>query len=345
MEFRGYCQQPVGNQTRILGFRLGTRDLTDPEEAPGDTGAVVMTAALVLITALLGSSSAGQRREVVEAVNRQWVASGPQHKGGLAERVAPGGTVAGNGLDALEVALFKAHGLIESGIHAHRGTLAQGPAPSVRPPSGSTMPMDPDQRVGRLVALAQWSVGMVLPDGGDQVRSMCAAVENLGEQRRRGLAIRLLCTSGSPDGEMVRALSDSGLAPSIRVATTRAREAVIVDGRVAFLPGSGTGPGHATVRSPAVVRALEALFAGAWDTAVPLADYDRLRYCARSEAARSVLAHLGAGLTDDAGAREMRVSLRTYRRHVAELMRALRASTRFEAGARAVELGLLPCYG
>ncbi|WP_412076449.1 hypothetical protein ACLF6K_13000 [Streptomyces xanthophaeus] len=322
--------------------------MTDPE-APGDTGAVVMTVALVLITALLGSSSAGQRREVVEAVNRQWVASGPQHKGGLAERVAPVGTVAGNGLDALEVALFKAHGLIESGIHAHRGTLAQGPAPSVRPPSGSTMPMGPDQRVGRLVALAQWSVGMVLPDGGDQVRSMCAAVENLGEQRRRGLAIRLLCTSGSPDGEMVHALSESGLAPSIRVATTRAREAVIVDGRVAFLPGigsgSGTGPGHATVRIPGVVRALEALFAGAWDRAVPLADYDRLRYCARSEAASSVLAHLGAGLTDDAGAREMRVSLRTYRRHVAELMRALGASTRFEAGARAVELGLLPCYG
>lgn len=286
-----------------------------------------------------------QRREVVGAVNRRWVASGPRHKGGLAERAAPGRAAAGTGLDALEIALFKAHGLIESGMSTHPGTLGRSPARSMPPPSGSTMPMDTDQRVARLVALAQWSVGMVLPDGGDQVRAMCAAVEDLGEQRRRGLVIRLLCTSGSPDGEMVRALSDSGMAASTRVATTRAQEAVIVDGRVAFLPGDGTGHGHATVRSPAVVRVLESLFAGAWDTAVPLADYDRLRHCAKSETARSVLTHLGAGLTDDAGAREMRVSLRTYRRHVAELMRALGASTRFEAGARAVELGLMPCYG
>ncbi|WP_371618406.1 hypothetical protein [Streptomyces sp. NBC_00454] len=230
-------------------------------------------------------------------------------------------------------------------MSTHGSALAQGPAMSVPPPSGSTMPMDTDRKVGRLIALAQWSVGMVLPAGGDQVRAMCAAVADLGEQRRRGLVIRLLCTSGPPDGETVRALSDSGMAPSTRVATTRSQEAVIVDGRVAFLPGEGPGPCHATVRSPAVVRVLESLFAGAWDTAVPLADYDRLRHCTRSETARSVLTHLGAGLTDDAGAREMRVSLRTYRRHVAELMRALGASTRFEAGARAVELGLMPWYG
>jgi DNA-binding NarL/FixJ family response regulator len=35
------------------------------------------------------------------------------------------------------------------------------------------------------------------------------------------------------------------------------------------------------------------------------------------------------------------VSLRTYRRHVAEIMRELDANSRFQAGARAVELGLL----
>ncbi|WP_404955543.1 hypothetical protein [Streptomyces sp. 147326] len=277
-------------------------------------------------------------------MNRRWVASGPRHKGGLAERAAPGRGAAGSGLDALEGALLKAHGIIESGMYTQRGALAQSPA-QWTPPSPGGGATDADHRVERLISLAQWSVGMVLPDGGDQVRAMIAAVENLGEKRRRGLVIRLLCTSNSPDGEMACALAGSGMASSIRVATTRSQEAVIVDGRVVFLPGDRTGRGRATLRSPAVVRVLESMFAGAWDTAVPLADYDRLRHRAHSETARRVLRHLGAGLTDDAGARAMRVSLRTYRRHVAELMRALDASTRFEAGARAVELGLMPCHG
>ena len=37
----------------------------------------------------------------------------------------------------------------------------------------------------------------------------------------------------------------------------------------------------------------------------------------------------------------MQVSLRTYRRYVAEIMRELGANSRFQAGVRAVELGLL----
>jgi DNA-binding NarL/FixJ family response regulator len=61
----------------------------------------------------------------------------------------------------------------------------------------------------------------------------------------------------------------------------------------------------------------------------------------RSDLARRILEQLRAGRTDDVAAREIDVSLRTYRRHVAEIMRALGANSRFQAGARAVELGLL----
>jgi DNA-binding NarL/FixJ family response regulator len=49
---------------------------------------------------------------------------------------------------------------------------------------------------------------------------------------------------------------------------------------------------------------------------------------------------LGAGLTDEAAARRLGTSLRTYRRRVAELMAALEAGSRFQAGVRAGELGL-----
>ena len=47
-----------------------------------------------------------------------------------------------------------------------------------------------------------------------------------------------------------------------------------------------------------------------------------------------------AGLTDEAAARRLGTSLRTYRRRVAELMAAFEAGSRFQAGVRAGELGL-----
>lgn len=54
-----------------------------------------------------------------------------------------------------------------------------------------------------------------------------------------------------------------------------------------------------------------------------------------------VLDALNHGWTDETAARTLGVPLRTYRRRVAELMTALGASSRFQAGARARELGLV----
>ncbi|RPK77169.1 hypothetical protein EES45_21935 [Streptomyces sp. ADI97-07] len=53
-----------------------------------------------------------------------------------------------------------------------------------------------------------------------------------------------------------------------------------------------------------------------------------------------ILDALGSGLTDASAARRLGVSLRTYRRRVAELMAVLEAGSRFQAGLRAGELGL-----
>ncbi|KQX78821.1 hypothetical protein ASD51_18650 [Streptomyces sp. Root55] len=53
-----------------------------------------------------------------------------------------------------------------------------------------------------------------------------------------------------------------------------------------------------------------------------------------------ILDALGSGLTDASAARRLGVSLRTYRRRVAELMAVLEAGSRFRAGLRARELGL-----
>ncbi|MFI9804232.1 response regulator transcription factor [Streptomyces sp. NPDC052301] len=50
---------------------------------------------------------------------------------------------------------------------------------------------------------------------------------------------------------------------------------------------------------------------------------------------------LGAGMKDDTAARQMNVSVRTYRRHVAAILKTMGVDTRFEAGLKAAELGLL----
>jgi DNA-binding NarL/FixJ family response regulator len=54
----------------------------------------------------------------------------------------------------------------------------------------------------------------------------------------------------------------------------------------------------------------------------------------------AILRLLAAGRKDEAAARTLRMSPRTYRRRVAELMALLGAESRFQAGVRAKTLGL-----
>ncbi|MEV5282365.1 hypothetical protein [Streptomyces sp. NPDC051994] len=198
--------------------------------------------------------------------------------------------------------------------------------------------------VEHLVGLAKRSIGVVLSEHNEQTEAVCSALEGLGDARRKGLAVRLLCTPQALGAAAVRNLGRRGPAPEIRVAVAPVQESLIVDGRLALVPADGqcVGGRGSTVQDPAVVRVLESLFAGAWSSAMSLDEYNRLGGRARTASARRILCHLSTGLTDDVAARAMGVSLRTYRRHVAEIMRALGANSRFQAGARAVELGLMP---
>jgi len=77
-----------------------------------------------------------------------------------------------------------------------------------------------------------------------------------------------------------------------------------------------------------------------WQASDPLDVYlrrDRPRIDADQ---RKILRALAEGLTDETAARRLGVSLRTYRRRVAELLASLESASRFQAGARAGELGL-----
>lgn len=93
----------------------------------------------------------------------------------------------------------------------------------------------------------------------------------------------------------------------------------------------------APTRSKAVVKVLQQFADMTWRTS-----WDLDAAAIVSQGARlDVLQHLCAGHKDEVGARLLNMSLRTYRRHVADLLKMLGANSRFEAGARAVALGLI----
>jgi DNA-binding NarL/FixJ family response regulator len=119
-------------------------------------------------------------------------------------------------------------------------------------------------------------------------------------------------------------------------------ETIIIDRRVMILAGREAPGGRefTVTASPALVGGVHALFRAAWEAAADLDAYLRRDVPHLDPAARTILRALGSGLTDETAARHLGVSLRTYRRRVAELMTTLEAESRFQAGVRAGRLGL-----
>jgi DNA-binding CsgD family transcriptional regulator len=100
------------------------------------------------------------------------------------------------------------------------------------------------------------------------------------------------------------------------------------------------GHGALFLRGRSCADWARAMFDRAWVTGKPLTDSPFLPVLTDSE--RQVLVHLTMGDKDEAGARQLGMSARTYRRHVTRLCERLGASSRFEAGVRAVQMGLIP---
>lgn len=119
-------------------------------------------------------------------------------------------------------------------------------------------------------------------------------------------------------------------------------ETIIIDQRVMVLAGPQTPAGreYTVTTSQVLIGGVHSLFRAVWDTAVDLDTYLHSDIPHLDADGRVILKALGSGLTDQSAARRLGVSLRTYRRRVAELMAKLEADSRFQAGLRAGELGL-----
>jgi DNA-binding NarL/FixJ family response regulator len=171
----------------------------------------------------------------------------------------------------------------------------------------------------------QSAEGWLREPGGRQVRKLCSPAA-LADERGR---------------EHLRDIAAKGA--RVRVAATALpHETIIIDRRYAILAGlDAPGGREYTVTSGAtLVGAVYALFDAAWESALDLGAFLDLERPRLDAVSRRVLRALGSGATDTAAAKELGMSVRTYRRRVAELLDILDAGSRFQAGVRAGELGL-----
>ncbi|MEV6773767.1 hypothetical protein AB0N05_34540 [Nocardia sp. NPDC051030] len=166
----------------------------------------------------------------------------------------------------------------------------------------------------------------------------------VGDLLASGKQVRLLY---SPDYLESRdrqpLLRHSSQGAQIRVTDNDFHNALIIDRRVAVLwSGAGAEQPYAyLVREPAILRTLHQFALLTWQSACGLGNHLDSHGAEFDEMSLKVLNSLNLGLIDEAAARRLGVSLRTYRRQVAELMDRLGVRTRFQIGVRAAELGLL----
>lgn len=118
-------------------------------------------------------------------------------------------------------------------------------------------------------------------------------------------------------------------------------DATVVDAALALLPGEHSPADLALVRLPSVVHAVVALFEQLWATAAPLTRSEVTNGAGLSGRERELLALLSAGCTDESAAARLGISVRTVRRMMAAIMTRLGARSRFQAGLKAADRGLL----
>ncbi|WP_329551584.1 helix-turn-helix transcriptional regulator [Streptomyces sp. NBC_00696] len=116
---------------------------------------------------------------------------------------------------------------------------------------------------------------------------------------------------------------------------------IIYDESLAFLPERTGSWGAVAVREPTIVGYLHAIFEQQWIRATPFSDaaQDGLELVAK-EIHQTIVDLLAAGLKDESIARRLGMSLRTARRHIADIMEELGADSRFQAGVLAARARL-----
>lgn len=183
-------------------------------------------------------------------------------------------------------------------------------------------------------------VPAIAPDALAEARSLDT------ELLSRGIRMRMLYLEAiRNDAATIGYARDlSALGAHVRTAPVLPHRLFLCDRRIALVPldPNTGGRGVACVTAPGVVASLIEFFEMIWrhstplDVGSPVAPETGL-----TPTERELLTMLATGLTDEAAAKRLGVSLRTVRRIMADLMTRLGATSRFEAGLKAAKRGWL----
>jgi DNA-binding CsgD family transcriptional regulator len=119
---------------------------------------------------------------------------------------------------------------------------------------------------------------------------------------------------------------------------------IVYDREVAFLPEQhlrDPGRGALVIREPNLVGFICGVFEHLWQHATPFEPEGSSPQPVGDDVKRAILRLMSQGHKDELVARRLGMSVRTCRRLIAEIAEELNATSRFQAGARAAQLGLL----
>ncbi|MFF0413108.1 response regulator transcription factor [Kitasatospora sp. NPDC004745] len=307
---------------RLLAWQLVHRDPDDPRLGR----AVAPEAAMA---ALAAPVEAAVRRSRAELAHRQALVAGflPVHR-----QTVAGGNAAADG----------------PAIRAAGGNAAAADAPGADdPPQLQVIATLPEVRAAldRASAECRSEVLTSQPGGGSRVP---AAMEDALRRDRvllaRGVRMRTLyhhtARFNGPSQAYVEAAT--ALGAEYRTAHELFGRLIVFDRELAFLPLDDGSWGALVVRQEALVAYLCEIFEQTWTLARPFAEAaeDGFGQVAQ-ELDQTIVRMLAAGLKDEAIARRLGMSLRTARRHIADIMDELAADSRFQAGVAAARAGLL----
>lgn len=202
--------------------------------------------------------------------------------------------------------------------------------------------------------LADWSrrvreeVCIAHPGGGMTDAGLARSLELDTAVLRRNVRMRSVLQHSvrhhAPTRQYVAAVGPLGA--KIRTVAVVPRRLIMFDREIAFVPLAGGLPenGAVVVKEPALLDYMFAVFELLWTSGRPFLTENTAGQDpddGRDELARAILEYLAVGAKDDAIAHRLGLSVRTCRRHIAAIMERLDANSRFEAGMRAQQRGLL----
>ncbi|MQS14908.1 hypothetical protein F7Q99_22250 [Streptomyces kaniharaensis] len=187
---------------------------------------------------------------------------------------------------------------------------------------------------------------MVQPGGPRPANILSAARDSATSILSRGVKMRTIyqhtARSDLPTRAYVRDIIDLG--GEFRTCDELIDRIFIYDREVAFLPdrsgGPEAAPGAAIVREPVLVNFLCSVFDYMWNNGSPFTAESTKAPAVADDLKTAIVRLMVQGHKDEMVARRLGMSVRTCRRHIAEITEDLQATSRFQAGYNVAALQL-----